>query len=58
MQQEKMHSFIFNTINILVIKKVPLYSMVRETFLVPNMSLSLQTTLAAEAHLSEGQFLL
>jgi hypothetical protein len=26
--------------------------------LVPNMSLSLQTTLAAEAHLSEGQFLL
>jgi hypothetical protein len=25
---------------------------------VPNMSMSLQTTLAAEAHLAEGQFLL
>jgi hypothetical protein len=30
----------------------------RETVLVPNTSPSLQTRLAAEAHLAEGQFLL
>jgi hypothetical protein len=32
--------------------------MIRETVLVPNVSLSLQTKLAAEMHLAEGQFLL
>jgi hypothetical protein len=29
----------------------------RRTFLAPNTSTSLQTTLAADAHLAEGQFL-
>jgi hypothetical protein len=32
--------------------------MFQRQFFVPNMSTSLQTTLAAEAHLAEGQFLL
>jgi hypothetical protein len=36
----------------------PLQNMIKEIVLAPNRSTSLQTTLASDAHLAEGQFLL
>jgi hypothetical protein len=47
--------FILNTINILIINKIQVKIRLRERVFVPNTSTS---TLAADAHLAEGQFLL
>jgi hypothetical protein len=47
-----------NTIYILIQRKYRHKIRVRETVLIPDTSASLYTTSAAEAHLSEGQFLL
>jgi hypothetical protein len=51
-----MHTFIFNTVINLIIRKHHNKIQLRETDLVPNKSTSPQIT-AAEAHLAEGKFL-
>jgi hypothetical protein len=45
-------------VQIIIITIIPYYkNRLRRTFLAPNTSTSLQTTLAADAHLAERQFL-
>jgi hypothetical protein len=44
--------FIWNSINILIIGKVPNKVILRETVMVPNRPVYLKTTLEAEAHLA------
>jgi hypothetical protein len=47
-----------NMISVLITCKVHYKILLRRTVLAPNTSKSLQTTLAADADLAEGQFLL
>jgi hypothetical protein len=45
-------------VQIIIVRIMPYYKRrLRRTFLAPNTSTSLQTTLAADAPLAEGQFL-
>jgi hypothetical protein len=50
-QGKKKHKFILSIINISIRRKIHYKALLRKTVLVPNTSVSLQTTLAAEAHL-------
>jgi hypothetical protein len=52
------HIFILNTIDILIIKILPLQNIIIRKILIPSTSTNLQETLAAEEHLAERQFLL
>jgi hypothetical protein len=52
------HTYMLRTISVLLWCKDHYKIWLRKTFLAPNTSTSLQTTLSAEAHLAEGQFLL
>jgi hypothetical protein len=46
-------------VQIIIVRIIPYYKRrLRRRFLVPNTSTSLKTTLAVDAHLAEGQFLI
>jgi hypothetical protein len=47
------------SVQIIIVRIMPYYKRrLRRRFLAPNTSTSLQTTLASDAHLAEGQFLI
>jgi hypothetical protein len=52
------HTYMLNMISVLLRCKDHYEILLRRTVLAPNTSKFLQTTLAADAHLAEGQFLL